>query len=66
MKMIRITALSLLMIAALGNPTFAGDKKMKKHTCTEACKKEGKCVMAHGEKGHTCTDACKKAEEKKK
>ncbi len=34
--------------------------KLKKHHCTEACKKAGKHVYAHGEKGHVCTAACEK------
>ncbi|MCB9261815.1 MAG: hypothetical protein H6607_05515 [Flavobacteriales bacterium] len=33
--------------------------EQKKHVCTDACKKAGKCVVVHGEKGHTCTEACK-------
>ncbi|MEO5776211.1 MAG: hypothetical protein ABIQ27_04855 [Flavobacterium sp.] len=34
--------------------------KLKKHVCTEACHKAGKCVLAHGEKGHKCDANCKK------
>jgi hypothetical protein len=37
-----------------------GGGKLKKHHCTEACKKEGHHVYAHGEKGHVCTAACEK------
>ena len=33
------------------------EKALKDHVCTEACKKAGKCVYAHGEKGHKCTAA---------
>jgi hypothetical protein len=67
MKTVKLVAATLLIAASIGNYAFAGEKgkKMKKHHCTESCKKEGKCVMAHGEKGHTCTDACKKADAKK-
>lgn len=66
MKSVKLIAAGLVLLASVGNYSYAGEKgkKMKKHVCTEACKKEGKCVMAHGEKGHTCTDACKKAEKK--
>jgi hypothetical protein len=69
MKTVKIAAASLLMFAALSASvtTFAGEKggKGKKHHCTEACKKEGKCVKVCGEKGHKCTDACKKDSGKK-
>ena len=33
---------------------------LKDHVCTDACKKAGKCVVVHGEKGHKCTKECKK------
>lgn len=39
-------------------------QKLKKHECTEACHKTGKCVKVHGEKGHKCDDSCKKLEKK--
>jgi hypothetical protein len=35
------------------------EQAMKKHVCTDACKK-GSHVYLHGEKGHKCTDACRK------
>lgn len=70
MKTLKMAAATLMVFGMMATTTasYAGGKgkKMKKHTCTEACKKEGKCVMAHGEKGHSCTDACKKEESGKK
>jgi len=35
------------------------EQAMKKHVCTDACKK-GSHVYLHGEKGHKCTEACGK------
>lgn len=66
MRTLKLIAAGLLLVATTGHMAAASEKgkKNKKHTCTEACKKEGKCTMAHGEKGHTCTDACKKADKK--
>lgn len=57
----------MLIAASIGSVAVASEKgkKLKKHHCTEACKKEGKCVKVCGEKGHKCTDACKKKNEKK-
>lgn len=45
---------------------MSSDKKMemKEHVCTDACKKAGHCVYAHGEKGHVCTAECKAMEAK--
>lgn len=34
--------------------------KLKKHVCTEACHKEGKCILAYGEKRDKCDTKCKK------
>ncbi|MCF8449202.1 MAG: hypothetical protein K9G49_04955 [Taibaiella sp.] len=67
MKTVKLIAASLLIAASIGNHAYAGEKgkKMKKHKCTETCHKDGKCTMAHGEKGHSCIDACKKASDKK-
>lgn len=58
---------ALLLIGATAGlhaqaPTTA---KPKKHHCTEACKKEGHHVYAHGEKGHVCTAACEKTDKPK-
>lgn len=66
MKTVKLVAATLLIAVSMGNIAIAGPKgkKLKKHQCTEMCKKENKCVMAHGEKGHTCADACKKQETK--
>lgn len=64
------TLVAVVLCTALSTSVFAQaqpkKEKMKDHKCTEACHKDGKCTMAHGEKGHKCTDACKKKEEKKK
>lgn len=68
MRTVKLVAAALLMAVSVGSVAVAAEKgkKMKKHHCTEACKKEGKCVKVCGEKGHKCTDACKKGKMKKK
>jgi len=35
------------------------EQAMKKHVCTDACKK-GSHAYLHGENGHKCTEACRK------
>jgi hypothetical protein len=60
MKKVLLAAL-LLGTTALGSVQAADGGKLKKHHCTEACKKAGHHVYAHGEKGHVCTAACEKA-----
>lgn len=39
--------------------------ELRDHTCTDACKTAGECVIAHGEKGHTCDATCKTMESTK-
>ncbi len=68
MKAIKTVA-AVLLFTALSTSVMAQTQpkkeKMKDHKCTETCHKDGKCTMAHGEKGHKCADACKKPEKKK-
>lgn len=68
MKAIKTFA-AVLLFTALSTSVMAQaqpkKEKMKDHKCTAACHKDGKCTMAHGEKGHKCTDACKKTDKKK-
>lgn len=54
---VMFTITSSLVASAQEKPKTA---KLKKHVCTEACHKAGKCVFAHGEKGHVCDANCKK------
>jgi hypothetical protein len=66
MRFLRPIALSMVMLATLGNTAYAGNgKKMKliEHVCTAACK-DGKHMYAHGEKGHVCGPECKKSMKK--
>ncbi|MBS1664612.1 MAG: hypothetical protein JST68_26440 [Bacteroidetes bacterium] len=61
-------ALFALLLIGATTATYAQTPdggKLKKHQCTEACKKEGHHVYAHGEKGHVCTDACHKTDKPK-
>ncbi len=60
MKRIIFSAMLLGATLAMNAQSQDGGK-LKKHHCTEACKKAGKHVYAHGEKGHVCTAACEKA-----
>lgn len=53
-------AATLLGMTVLANAQTVDGGKLKKHHCTEACKKAGHHVYAHGEKGHVCTAACEK------
>lgn len=57
----RVLLAALLLGATSFLTVMASDGgKLKKHHCTEACKKEGHHVYVHGEKGHVCTAACQK------
>jgi len=59
MKKVVFAFILLCSTAAIqAHPLDGG--KLKKHHCTEACKKAGHHVYAHGEKGHVCTAACEK------
>ena len=60
MKKVLFAAM-LLSASFIVNAQTKDGGKLKKHHCTEACKKEGHHVYAHGEKGHVCTAACEKA-----
>ncbi len=63
MKNLKKMALVALFTIVGAVSVNAQDKpKLKKHVCTEACHKSGKCVKVHGEKGHKCDATCKKEE----
>jgi hypothetical protein len=59
MKKVVFAFLLLTSTAAIQAKPLDGGH-LKKHHCTEACKKAGHHVYAHGEKGHVCTAACEK------
>ena len=64
---ILILALGSTTARAQDTPSTNEGKTMqaaaKEHVCTEACKKAGHHVYAHGEKGHVCSEECMKMHE---
>ena len=56
-----ILSISISVSAQSTSKDAKNDKQkteLKAHVCTDACK-NGKHVLAHGEKGHVCTKECK-------
>jgi len=56
-----ILSISISLSAQSTSKDAKNDKpktELKAHVCTDACK-NGKHVLAHGEKGHVCTKECK-------